>query len=75
MPPRYEGGMTFSGAPSGPHTAGKWPPERPGWVGGPPDKVPTMKWLTQPALMPPAKTGTPRSMRDARNRRQPHSRG
>ncbi len=47
MLPRYEGGMTFFGSPSGPQTAGKWPPARPGWVGGPPDKVPRMKWLAE----------------------------
>ena len=47
MPSRYEEGLTFSGASSGPQTAGNWPSARPGEAGGPPDKVPRMKWLPE----------------------------
>ena len=56
MLPRYEGGMTFSGPRAAPKPPGKWPPARPGWVGGPPDKVPRMKWLAE---------GSPAARREA----------
>jgi hypothetical protein len=47
MPPRYEGGMTFSGVPGAPKPPENDRPRGPGGVGGPPDTVPRMKWLAE----------------------------